>query len=415
MDFPEFCRLWQLNDSDRAQLAEVWRDYAAPDSASVPEFLEEKFFAEVYPLCQAKMPLDEILPRVREVSRLAHNAEALAVLAKIIFDGAFLRDPMFKLTSLREDMPLLGKELSGVFSLMISLGSYPLIARKHRDLGIPENCTRDLMSWFGGNMEIYRIGHNGIPGREFGFSWVRLYVKGELFRIGRLEYWMQEYQPWLPLIFRDAHGNTAALCRDNWMIGRHGQCVADAARAVFTTHLAETETTVSGTLCSADGTIDLAHPVTLDKSQWHPVAAPWSLCPSLHIPGGRRMPFEEIKASMIAAKKFFADYFHQEVPLFCCNSWILNPAWEAILPDSNISCFRCEGYAFPAPPAAPRAGMGFVFGRADVPPETLPAVNSMQRAMQEASKQDKLDAGAVFFLTADLEKLGSMHYRNLMR
>ncbi len=411
MEFPEFCRLWQLSDLDRAQLAPLWKEYEGEPAKEVPEFLETAYFEKIYPLCQAKVPLAEILPRVRAVSRLAHEAPAVSVLAKIIFDGAFKREPMFKLTSFADPFPIFGEELSGVFTLMISLGAYPLIAAKHRALGIPQSYTDDLMAWFGGNMEMYALGHRGAPGREFGFSWVRLYVDGTLFRIGRLEYWMQDYRPWLPAIYRNAQGKVAALCRDNWMIGKHHQCVSDPAQADFTTHFTETETTVSGTLYCADGSFDPETVTTLDKAQWHPVAKPWSLCPSLHIPGGKRMPFDEIKSSLVAAKKFFADYFHQEVPLFCCNSWILNPAWETILPDSNIARFRREGHAIPAPPAAPRAGMGFVFGRADVDPTTLPATNSMQRAIQEAARQDKLDAGAVFFLADDLEDLGNEYYR----
>lgn len=411
MGFAEFCRFWKLNDLDCAQLASLWNDYASSADRSLPEYLQAEYFEKVYPLCMAKVPLSAILPRVHEVSRLVRNSEAAAILGKIIFDGAFRREPMFKLASLQDPLPLFGKELSGIFSLMISLGAYPLIVEKYRDLGIPEKYARDLMAWFGGNMAIYQLGHDGIPGRDFGFSWIRLYTRGEIFRIGRLEYWMQEYSPWLPAIFRNDCGATVAICRDNWHIGSHGQCVADGKNAVFTTHFVETAASVSGTLCRADGSCDCGKLTTLDKRKWHPVAAAWSICPSLHIPGGGRMPFEDVKSSLIAAKKFFSDYFHQAVPLFCCNSWILNPAWEEILPDSNIARFRREGYAIPAPPAAPRAGMGFVFGRADVAPEMLPAVNPMQSAIQKASRLGKLDAGAIFFVADDLEKLGDQYYR----
>ena len=123
------------------------------------------------------------------------------------------------------------------------------------------------------------------------------------------------------------------------------------------------------------------------------------------------MPFDEVLASMKEAKAFFAKYLKRRVPLFTCFSWILNPAWETLLPASNMVRFRREGYAVPGVDWGKRAGMEFLFGRSDVPPETLPAHNAAQRAMQEASRQGLIGTGGVFFLAEDLDKLGNEYYR----
>ena len=123
------------------------------------------------------------------------------------------------------------------------------------------------------------------------------------------------------------------------------------------------------------------------------------------------MPFDDVLASMKEAKEFFATYFKRRVLLFVCCLWILNPAWEDLLPYSNMVRFRKEGYAFPGVDWGKRAGMEFLFGRADVPPEELPAHNNAQRAMQEASQKGQIGTGGVFFLTDDLDKLGDEYYR----
>ena len=116
--------------------------------------------------------------------------------------------------------------------------------------------------------------------------------------------------------------------------------------------------------------------------------------------------------SMIQGREFFKRYFQREVPLFVCNSWIFNPMWQKLAPESNMARFQREVHLAPGWPPSGRDGMFFVFGRGDVDPVDLPAVNSAQRLLQEAFRQEgTLRTEAMFVLCDDLEKLGNQYYR----
>jgi hypothetical protein len=56
--------------------------------------------------------------------------------------------------------------------------------------------------------------------------------------------------------------------------------------------------------------------------------------------------------------------------------------------------------------------MFFAFGRGDVDPTELEAVNSVQKILQEIFRAEgTLRTGGMFVLTEDLDKLGEMYYR----
>jgi hypothetical protein len=57
--------------------------------------------------------------------------------------------------------------------------------------------------------------------------------------------------------------------------------------------------------------------------------------------------------------------------------------------------------------------MIFSFGRDDMDPTELPGVTPVQKILQEIFRAEgTLRTGAMFVLTADLEKLGNMYYRH---
>ena len=56
---------------------------------------------------------------------------------------------------------------------------------------------------------------------------------------------------------------------------------------------------------------------------------------------------EKVLSSLREAKGFFKQYFHQDVRMFTCVSWVLNPEWEREMPDSNIVRFQRMTYLTP--------------------------------------------------------------------
>ena len=411
MDLNAFCLFLQLNETDKIKLEPVWEKLTADWNGKPPFFLEQDYFDRLYPLCQSIFPLEQVRPLAAEIIRIVRENPEAALLAHITYYGSFLLDPEIKFDFLPDPLPFFGQEYSGMFGLMISLGAYPLIVKAYAEAGVPEKYAQAALLSIGGTMIAYSAAHNGKAGRPYQFSWNRLYIEKKLFRIGRLEYRMHPCPSWVPAIYRNQQGDLAVICRDGWRFRPDGRWAGMNDPSGITTHFMETEDSISGIPCFPDGKVDFDHPKTLLRSEWQSVVSPWDLCPSIHIPAGSRMPFEEIKVSLLAARDFFTEYFHRRVPLFVCSSWILNPAWETLLHHSNMAQFRQECFAFPSSSWHPKCGMRFIFGRDDISPLDLPAANSLQDTYQKAFRQDQIENGSLFVLTDDLEKLGNQYYR----
>ena len=413
MELERFCTFFELTAEAKHHLAADWENLTVHWQGEIPPFIDKDFFKKYYPHCAIAFPLEELLPQVEKVIQIVHNHPEAAFLAHVISYSNFELKSTVPLGFLPDILPHFGEEYSGIFSLMISVGSCPFIEKAYAALGLPPHYAFDTMKWIGGSLQAYGAAHNGRPGRPFQFSWIRNYISRKLFRIGRLEYLLHPCPEWLPLIYRNAAQKIAVLAPENWHFRADGYRTAQPEKSVFTTCIAETESTITGTPILPDGKVDFSRTLTLDKTQWFPAVSPWDLCPSLHIPGGSRLSFEEVQRSLQEAVIFFDTYFQRHVPLFGCCSWLLNPAWEEYLPDSNIARFRREFYAVPGPDWGSRAGMTFIFGRADMDPDLLPCENAVQKAFLQAWQKDQTGIGTIFVLRQDIPQLGNEFYRKL--
>lgn len=409
MDIAAFCAELHLDRTVREELAPRWEELTRSWDGKAPFFLNEEFFRIHYPPCHGP-ETETILPRVRRVLETLDRLPAAALLGHVLHQGAFVAAPAVALKTLPDPLPCFGED-TGVFSLMISLGAVPLMKQACRQRNIPEEYAVSAQKWFGGSMLQYAEAHKGVPGRDMQFSWLRNHVDGRLFRIGRLEYLMHPCPDWLPAVYRNEKGKLRALCRDGWGFRADGSRSDDPALIVRRTRFADDGAQICGTPIRPDGTVVFDRELVLDAREWLPLASAWDLCPSIHIPGGEPMPFEAVKSSLCQAKEFFLRYFRRRVPLFCCASWILNPAWQELLPRSNMAAFRRECYALTSLYWGPSAGMKFLFGRNDVPPTELEAHNSAQRAFQQAYRENRIVAGSLLVAADDVEKLGNACYR----
>lgn len=206
------------------------------------------------------------------------------------------------------------------------------------------------------------------------------------------------------------------FCRDKWRFMPDGSIpqISTPDSELVPVKLKILDNHVTGTPVTPYGKVLIGRKVTIDLAEWEGICQPWELVPSIHIPGGGGMKPELVKQSMLDAKEFFRKYFKQDVKLFVCASWILNPDWETELPDSNLAKFMREGYMTPFGRAGGRDGIFFIFGRTDnEAPLTYPAHNTMQQAFHRLLKAGRpLRSGAVFFLTDKLDRFGTQYYRN---
>lgn len=411
MELKDFCNIWKIDAKQMTNLENLWQNKISSKEGELPFFFSMEYFEKVISLAKPPFEICALQPYAENVIRIANEVPAVALLAMTVYYGELLETPKISIIKPQEALPYLGEDYTGFFYFMISLGALPLMKKKCKELGIPEQYAKDAMAWFGGTMLAYKRAHHGLPGRPGSFDWIRKYVDGVLFRIGRLEYLLHKCPDWIPAIFRNDNGEIAVLCGDGWRLNAKGVIVDPPSPAVYITHIRENQNEWEGNEISPDGTVDIIHTCTLSKHIWSPIASAWDLCPSIHIPAGERLPFNEVKESLIAAQKFFQKYFHRHIPLFCCNSWILNAAWEKLLPNSNIADFRRQGFAVPSPDWGELGGTAFIFGREDLRPEQMNALNHLEKAMQIASLNQDNNGGSIFFLTSDLQYLGDEYYR----
>lgn len=297
---------------------------------------------------------------------------------------------------------------------MVATAAIPMIEATHRRYGIPEHYAADSASWIGGSSLLFNQSHGNLPGFLLNqIRWLRCSIDGTLFRIGRLEFKMTTVPSHVPAIYRNAEGRTLLLCGDGWFLNKDGLRVRmDSPDAAFKTTLDHIDGSVTGTPISPLGVALPGKTVTLSDSEWKPLISPWETILEIHIPGGGGMTPERLRDSLNQALAFFRSFFHKEIRLFTCNSWILNPEWEKRLPESNIAAFLREGYLYPHEIGDGRDGLFFLFGRMDGDPLSYPADNSMRRAMLDVLREGGiLKRGGMVLPAADLKFFGTQHYR----
>ncbi len=311
---------------------------------------------------------------------------------------------------------VLGKAC-GLFYLMIGLSAIPEITRAYRELGIPERYAEASAKWLAGTVEIYRGAHGGTPGHAAKqLHWVRNYIDGTLFRIGRLEF-MHQTWPHAPAIRIYRHKSTRqviALAADDTTCSADGMVLyRDQAReeAAFITSFREDETTAEGNPVDPAGFI-LNRRVQLPLAEWEPVLAPGDFTPGLHIPGGGGMTPEACRESLEEALGFYAAYFPEKpVKAFLCSSWIFNPEWERRLPESNLAKWIRRSYLYPRASGG-REGLFFLFGRDHGDLADYPRDNSARRAMLDIlAEGGRLREEGMFFLPEELPKFDAELYR----
>ncbi|MPN01620.1 hypothetical protein SDC9_148830 [bioreactor metagenome] len=100
---------------------------------------------------------------------------------------------------------------------------------------------------------------------------------------------------------------------------------------------------------------------------------------------------------------------------FTSFSWIYNPDFCEVLPESNLAKFMRELYLSPVP-ASGQDGLDFVFGKSDRDWSDYPANNSLQRAFHRLRESGKrLKEGGMFIEARGLAAFGTNLYRKEYR
>ena len=395
-----------LGEGAYCALYPLWETFHGRWDGKVPAFAETAFLEQWYPYVQGAA-WEEIQPRVSAVQGLLREIPELAAYLAFLHEVTYCRPGLFHCGALTPPVPL--GENEGIFNLMLGLSSAPLVEENCRRHGIPLKYAHDALKWLGGTIAFYRLAHGGVPGMTYSQTyWMKYHVDGQLYRIGRFEYLLHPVQAWAPLVWRAPDGRTAAMCAPDLRLGADGLAVhggvADSEVRVVS-FVREDGDLVTGIPLDGEGHACVEETLTLDRREWRPVAAPWDLVPSIHIPGGERMSPTLVEDSLLEAWAFFRQFLHREVPMITCNSWILNPAFRKFAPEGNMAALQRRFHCAPGLRWGNegRDGMFFAFGHQKCAPTEQPAQTKLQRLLQQVyAAEGTLRTGAMYILPEDL-------------
>lgn len=309
-------------------------------------------------------------------------------------------------------------ERSGVFYLLIAMRMVPRVRSVHQSMGIPDEVTRETcleVSCFAGNYRRMTGGRLGITRNTLG--WLRHYVAGRLFRLGRFEYMIQPFRGGVEVYRNRETGAVIALAPDGVRYNREGY--VDGAGGVcdteqgWTATLVREEAAVTGYPISPRG-MAVGRPVRLPQPDWECVLRSGDPTLDMHIPAGGGMTPERCGDSMRRAAAFFQRYFPESsFRAITSSSWIFNPQFEQIrLSSDNLVQYQRELYLFPTRSSG-RDGLWFIFLQDDLDPAALPRDTSLRRCVADWLQAGHTwRGGGMFFLTEHLEQFGSRYYRS---
>ena len=351
MDLQTFCSELGFDSAFASKLEPfqdlLWRN----SSEDFPPFMEKGFYTQYYPLC-GEPAAETVYPAIEEVSRIVRSNPAAARYASMLHYAFFLAPSCIEGIKWQSPEAVFGRN-TGVFQLMLAMSCLPLVRKKHIELNIPEKYMFGTAQWIGGTVGIYAAAHDGYPGHTLSQThWLRLSVDGRLFRIGRLEFLPRMWSADFPAVYRRKNDRSlAVLCMDGWAFDENSFRVdSEKHSPVHVTSLKFASGSVSGTPVSPWGKPLFERELTLDLREWEPLLAPWEPHYLIHIPGGGGITVEAVRDSLTEAVKFYHDYLGQDIKVFTCNSWILNPAWEQELPNSNMAALQRNVFMTPCPP-----------------------------------------------------------------
>lgn len=234
------------------------------------------------------------------------------------------------------------------FNLLVLLGMIPHMEQLYRENGwydeLWAEALLDIPIW----MVFCRENYNTF-GISFGFSWIRYQMVGAVMRLGRLQCnndggFYDGYR-----VYRNRKDGSYCALLDSAMGFRKDGYTAfpDEETAFTTAPVTEDENGWTGWKCTERGLV-LPEPVTLAKTEWEEFLKPGDPVIHLHIPADGPLYPEMVLDSCRKMLKFHRDVLKREPKAFVCESWLLDPMFAELLPESsNILKFQQLGSLMP--------------------------------------------------------------------
>ncbi len=336
----------------------------------------------------------------------------------------FLAGALFNDRLSREREELLPKSI-GILSPPEEYAFFALVVftslnsrrRVFASAGLPPECAdgaiEDVFLWiehFFSNQHLA-----GLNARAFRTEYYA--QNGIPLRIGRLQYVLKHF-PGLVRGYRNRlTGEVQALYEPGFKFNRSGMLdgvTGDCDPVAWVSTFEENDHSATGHPVLPAGRTS-REKITLSTREWQCVLRKDDWVLDICIPEGSGMTPDVCRTSMTTALDFFRKrYPDRRIRGFCCFSWLLDPQYEFLLkPDSRILAFMRQYYLFPTQEDGTES-MWRIFGENAQfnPPEELPRRTGMQRNVADfLAKGGKLRSGGGFYLVEDIDRYGSMPYR----
>jgi GNAT-like C-terminal domain/N-acyltransferase N-terminal domain len=364
----------------------------------------------------ACLPADATDAMVGAARRIADDPVATA----LAWYGHYL---VFQTTAscstLRAHWPPLSSLLdrdAGLFNVLVVLSNMPALRALYAERAIPPQVARDTLGDVALRMQLYYKEH-GYWGLEPGYvAWLRHHMRGELYQLVRLQFQPGPFDVAVRAFRHVTTGTVVALSEDGVRYRADGQ--VDGAGGVhdlvdaWTARLTLGGDEIVGYPILPTGRA-LRHEVRLPTARWLQVLAPGDPVLGLHMPPGSPLDFALCGESLQGALEFFPRHYpDQPFRAFACESWLLDPQLETLLPPtSNLVCFQQEVYLLPIPSDGAES-FTWVFGHVPADLRQAPRATRLQRAILDHTLAGgHMHAGGCFLLPED-QRWGKHVYRH---
>lgn len=318
------------------------------------------------------------------------------------------------------DWPRLEAERPGGAMLygLIVLSGWPRLRAIHAARGLDLEDTIDTMS----DLDVWTQDWHAWEGgyRFTALGWMRHHLRGDLLKLGRLEYLPGSYHHPFRWYRHASTGQVVALAEDGLLFRRDGQFAsADGGtvrQGLWKSSFTETRAEVTGNPVTPQG-YALPETLSLDTAEWHEVLRRGDPVMTVHIPSRGRMDPESCGASFTRAVAVYRDRY-PDLPYraFTCQSWLLDPQFDQLDPaPPNICAFMQEWYLHPAEGAEEEQTWERVFslfGHQPVDWDHAPQDTSLRRALVAFARQGgHMRGGGGVIFPEDVAGWGKQGYR----
>ena len=290
-------------------------------------------------------------------------------------------------------------EMAAYFAL---LALAPEAIAEYERRALPEDVRYDTMrSCFGTSVRVGTDTERGGFNDDVSFWWNQHYVRGNIIRVGILNFQVNSKFERDVTVFKSTRGEYKILPTSSG-ISACGLISGSAGYPdrEFYADVTESDDAFVGYEVDTGAALVTAKRVTLMKNEWHKALQHGDEIVGLHISGGVKLTPERCREAFLKCTDILRKCFPERRPkAFYCTTWLLDPQLEKMLPkSSNIVNFGRQFLRFPVCSGG-KSVFTFLFKRPFGSFDQLPEKTTLEREVKAHYIAGKYiyDTGGVIF------------------